>query len=42
MEPKKPESDLVDPNKEPKKISKERKKYVREHTLSVDEANIKQ
>jgi len=42
MEPKKPGSDLIDPNAGRKKISKERKKYVREHTLSADEANIKQ
>ena len=42
MEPKKPESDLVDPNKEPKKISKERKKYVKEHTLGSEETGIKQ
>ena len=42
MEPKTPDSDLVDPNKEQKKISKERRKYVKEHTLGADEGNKKQ
>jgi hypothetical protein len=42
MEPKKPESDLVDPNKDRKKVSKERRKYVKEHMLSGDEPNKKE
>jgi hypothetical protein len=42
MEPKKPESDLVDPNLGRKKISKARRKYVKEHTLGANETNIKQ
>ena len=41
MEPKNPDSDLIDPNKSRKRVSKERRKYVKEHTLSADEANIK-
>jgi hypothetical protein len=42
MEPKKPESDLVDPYKSQKKISKERRKYVKEHTLGAGTTNKKQ
>ncbi|MFZ2455324.1 MAG: hypothetical protein WAX07_02455 [Candidatus Altiarchaeia archaeon] len=42
MEPKKPGSDLIDPNIGRKRISKERKKYVKEHTFGADEANKKQ
>jgi hypothetical protein len=42
MEPKKPESDLIDPNQDPKKVSKDRRKYVKEHALGADEANKKQ
>jgi hypothetical protein len=41
MEPKKPESDLIDPYKTRRKVSRERRKYVREHALSGDERNKK-
>jgi hypothetical protein len=42
MERKKPESDLVDPNEGLRKISKERRKYAKEHAFGMDEADKKE